>query len=175
MSNTSNTAPVYGVHSEVGTLRKVMVCAPGLGHTRLTPSNNDDLLFDDVLWVEMAKRDHFDFMTKMRGRGVEVVEMHNLLAETVAIPEARSWILDRKITPNNVGLGLMEDTRAFLESLEPRALAEFLIGGLSVVDVPDEFATSEYLSLVREAHGVTEYLLPPLPNTLYTRDTTCWI
>ncbi|MFZ0789106.1 MAG: arginine deiminase [Chromatiaceae bacterium] len=175
MSNTSNTAPVYGVHSEVGTLRKVMVCAPGLGHTRLTPSNNDDLLFDDVLWVEMAKRDHFDFMTKMRGRGVEVVEMHNLLAETVAIPEARSWILDRKITPNNVGLGLMEDTRAFLESLDPRALAEFLIGGLSVVDVPDEFATSEYLSLVREAHGVTEYLLPPLPNTLYTRDTTCWI
>ena len=175
MSNASSTAPVYGVHSEVGTLRKVMVCAPGLAHTRLTPSNNDDLLFDDVLWVEMAKRDHFDFMNKMRDRGVEVVEMHNLLAETVADPVARAWILDRKITPNNVGLGLMEDTRSFLESLDPRALAEFLIGGLSVVDVPEEYATSDYLSLVREAHGVTEYLLPPLPNTIYTRDTTCWI
>ncbi len=175
MSDTSNTAPVYGVHSEVGILRKVLVCAPGLGHIRLTPSNNDDLLFDDVLWVEMAKRDHFDFMNKMRERGVEVVEMHNLLAETVAIPEARSWILDRKITRNNVGLGLMEETRGYLESLKPRALAEFLIGGLSVVDIPDEYATSEYLSLVREAHGVYEYLLPPLPNTLYTRDTTCWI
>lgn len=175
MSNSTNTAPVYGVHSEVGTLRKVMVCAPGLAHTRLTPSNNDDLLFDDVLWVEMAKRDHFDFMTKMRDRGVEVVEMHNLLAEIVAMPEARSWILDRKITPHNVGLGLMDDTRGFLESLQPRQLAEFLIGGLSVVDVPEQFATSEYLSLVREAHGVTEYLLPPLPNTIYTRDTTCWI
>jgi arginine deiminase len=175
MSNPSGTAPTYGVHSEVGTLRKVMVCAPGLGHLRLTPSNNDDLLFDDVLWVEMAKRDHFDFMSKMRDRGVEVVEMHNLLAETVAIPEARSWILDRKVTPNNVGLGLLEDTRAYLESLEPRVLAEYLIGGLSVAEIPDQFATSEYLSLVREAHGVTEYLLPPLPNTLYTRDTTCWI
>jgi arginine deiminase len=175
MSNASSTPPVYGVHSEVGTLRKVMVCAPGLGHTRLTPSNNDDLLFDDVLWVEMAKRDHFDFMNKMRDRGVEVVEMHNLLAETVADPVARAWILDRKITPNNVGLGLMEDTRAYLESIDPRALAEFLIGGLSVIDVPDEYATSDYFSLVREAHGVTEYLLPPLPNTLYTRDTTCWI
>jgi arginine deiminase len=175
MSNASSTAPVYGVHSEVGTLRKVMVCAPGLGHTRLTPSNNDDLLFDDVLWVEMAKRDHFDFMNKMRDRGVEVVEMHNLLAETVTDPVARAWILDRKITPNNVGLGLMEDTRAFLESIDARALAEFLIGGLSVVDVPEEYATSDYFSLVREAHGVTEYLLPPLPNTLYTRDTTCWI
>ncbi len=174
-TKTSGTGLFYGVHSEVGTLRKVLVCAPGLGHTRLTPSNNDDLLFDDVLWVQTAKRDHFDFMTKMRDRGVEVVEMHNLLAETVAIPEAKAWILDRKITPNNVGLGLMADTRAFLESLEPRVLAEFLIGGVSVVDIPDAFATSDYLDLVRESHGVTEYLLPPLPNTLYTRDTTCWI
>ena len=167
--------PVYGVHSEVGTLRKVLVCAPGLGHTRLTPSNNDDLLFDDVLWVQAAKRDHFDFITKMRERGVEVVEMHNLLAETVAIPEAKTWILDRKATPNNVGPGLIADTRAYLESLKPRELAEFLIGGLSVIDIPAEFATSNYLALVRESHGVTEYLLPPLPNTLYTRDTTCWI
>ena len=65
----------------------VMVCAPGRAHQRLTPSNCDDLLFDDVLWVDNAKRDHFDFITKMRDRGVEVVEMHNLLAETVAIPE----------------------------------------------------------------------------------------
>jgi arginine deiminase len=177
MSNTSEVAKtgVFGVHSEVGVLRKVLVCAPGLAHTRLTPTNNDDLLFDDLLWVTNAKRDHFDFMLKMRERGVEVLEMHELLAQTVAIPEAKKWILDRKITANSVGLGLIEDTRAFLESLEPKTLAEFLIGGVSVVDVPDRFATSEYLELVREAHGVTEYLLPPLPNTLYTRDTTCWI
>ena len=175
MSNQAAAAPVYGVHSEVGTLRKVLVCAPGLAHTRLTPTNNDDLLFDDLLWVTNAKRDHYDFMLKMRERGVEVVEMHELLAETVAIPEAKAWILDRKITANSVGLALMESTRAFLENLGPRELAEFLIGGLSVVDVPDEYCTSGLLSLVREAHGVHEYLLPPLPNTLYTRDTTCWI
>ena len=77
----------FGVHSEVGQLRKVMVCAPGRAHQRLTPTNCDALLFDDVLWVENAKRDHFDFITKMRDRGVDVVEMHNLLAETVAVPE----------------------------------------------------------------------------------------
>jgi arginine deiminase len=175
MSDQTTTAPVYGVHSEVGTLRKVLVCAPGLAHTRLTPTNNDDLLFDDLLWVTNAKRDHYDFMLKMRERGVEVVEMHDLLAETVAIPEAKQWILDRKITENNVGLALIESTRAFLESLKPRELAEFLVGGVSVVDVPDEYCTSGLLRLVREAHGVHEYLLPPLPNTLYTRDTTCWI
>jgi arginine deiminase len=170
---TSNAA--YGVYSEVGTLRKVLVCAPGLGHTRLTPSNNDYLLFDDVLWVQAAKRDHFDFMTKMRERGVEVVEMHNLLAETMAIPEAKAWLLDRKIKPTNVGPGLINDTRAYLESLEPRALAEYLIGGVSIIDIPKEFTTSDHFDLVREASGLTEYLLPPLPNTLYTRDTTCWI
>lgn len=174
-TSKSKSSATLGVHSEVGQLRKVMVCAPSLAHTRLTPTNCDDLLFDDVLWVQNAKRDHFDFMTKMRDFGVEVVEMHNLLTETMAIPEARKWLLDRKVTPNNVGPGLMADTRGYLESLEPRHLAEYLIGGLSVIDLPEEFSKSDYMELVREAHGATEYLLPPLPNTLYTRDTTCWL
>lgn len=164
----------YGVHSEVGQLRKVLVCAPGLAHTRLTPSNNDRLLFDDVLWVENAKRDHFDFITKMRDRGVEVLEMHNLLGETLDVPEARKWILDQQINANEVGLGLIADTRAYLESLPSRRLAELLIGGLSPREIPKEFG-SEILELVRSSPELTEYLLPPLPNTIYTRDTTCWI
>uniref|UniRef100_UPI000255B6A2 arginine deiminase family protein n=1 Tax=Microbulbifer agarilyticus TaxID=260552 RepID=UPI000255B6A2 len=174
-SSKAKPDATLGVHSEVGKLRKVLVCAPSLAHTRLTPTNCDDLLFDDVLWVQNAKRDHFDFMTKMRDFDIDVVEMHNLLAETVAIPAARKWLLDRKVTPNNVGLGMMEDTRGYLESLEPRELAEYLIGGLSVIDLPDEFSKSDFMELAREAHGATEYLLPPLPNTLYTRDTTCWL
>jgi arginine deiminase len=151
-----------------------MVCAPGLAHTRLTPANCDQLLFDDVMWVQNAQRDHLDFMTKMRERGVEVVEMHDLLAETLENPVAKTWLLDRQIVANEVGLGLVADTRAFLESLDSRTLAAFMIGGLSAVDLPDAYG-SEYLTMVREATGVTEYLLPPLPNTLYTRDTTCWI
>ena len=69
----------FGVHSEVGQLRKVLVCAPGRAHQRLTPSNCDALLFDDVLWVDNAKRDHFDFVSKMRDRGVEVHPGHHLL------------------------------------------------------------------------------------------------
>ena len=164
----------YGVHSEVGQLRKVLVCAPGLAHGRLTPSNCDDLLFDDVMWVQNARRDHFDFVSKMRERGAEVVELHNLLAEILAIGEARDWLLDRKITANEVGLGLVDDTRAFLDGLEPRQLAEFMIGGLSTADLPGEFRPG-YVALAREHSGVREYLMPPLPNTLYTRDTTCWI
>lgn len=164
----------FGVHSEVGQLRKVMVCAPGRAHQRLTPTNCDALLFDDVLWVDNAKRDHFDFMTKMRDRGIEVVEMHNLLAETVAVPEGKKWILDNQVVPNQVGLGLVDEIRSYLEGLSNRELAETLIGGLSTQEFPETHG-GEMLKLVREAAGVTEYLLPPLPNTLYTRDTTCWI
>src|ERR1700679_2130013 len=96
MANADVKESGFGVYSEVGQLRKVIVCAPGVPHTRLTPSNCDELLFDDVLWVENAKRDHFDFVTKMRDRGVEVLEMHNLLAETVAVPEGKKWILDNQ-------------------------------------------------------------------------------
>lgn len=167
-------AATYGVHSEVGKLHKVLVCAPGLAHERLTPTNSDDLLFDDVLWVQNARRDHFDFIAKMRDRGVEVVELHNLLAETMRIPQAKQWLLDRKIVANEVGPGLVDDTRAYLDSLEPRRLAELLIGGMSTIDLPADMR-SGYLALARESLGVAEYLMPPLPNTLYTRDTTCWI
>src|SRR5947208_12399012 len=97
MTSESGVKPSHGVHSEVGTLRKVLVCAPGLAHDRLTPSNSDALLFDDVLWVQNAKRDHFDFVTKMRDRGAEVVELHNVLAETMQKDDAKAWLLDRKI------------------------------------------------------------------------------
>src|SRR5580765_1365413 len=104
MATTEAKETKFGVHSEVGQLRKVMVCAPGLAHSRLTPSNCDQLLFDDVLWVENAKRD----------RGVEVVEMHNLLAETVAVAAGKKWILDNQVVPDQVGLGFIDELRSYL-------------------------------------------------------------
>ncbi|NER61184.1 arginine deiminase [Pseudomonas sp. MAFF212428] len=164
----------YGVHSEAGKLRKVMVCSPGLAHQRLTPSNCDELLFDDVIWVNQAKRDHFDFVTKMRERGVEVLEMHNLLTETIQNPEALKWILDRKITPDTVGVGLTNEVRSWLEGLEPRKLAEFLIGGVAGEDLPESEGAS-VIKMYRDYLGHSSFLLDPLPNTQFTRDTTCWI
>jgi arginine deiminase len=164
----------YGVHSEVGALRKVLVCAPGLAHSRLTPSNKDDLLFDEIPWVQNAQTDHFDFVAKLRARGVEVVELHNLLTDILEISEAKAWLLDRKIVANEVGLGLVDETRSFLDGLEARPLAEYLIGGLATTDLPAKFRSS-FLALAREHTGVREYLMPPLPNMLYTRDTSCWI
>jgi arginine deiminase len=169
-----NVSSTYGVHSEVGRLRKVLVCAPGLAHRRLTPTNSDDLLFDDVMWVENAQRDHADFVNKLQQRDVEVVELHDLLAQTMDVPGARDWLLDRKVVANRVGLGLVDGTRGYLESLPSQKLAEYLIGGLATNDLPEDYRPG-YLSLVRESTGAREYLMPPLPNTLYTRDTTCWL
>ena len=164
----------YGVHSEAGKLHKVMVCSPGLAHQRLTPSNCDELLFDDVLWVNQAKRDHFDFVTKMRDRGIDVLEMHNLLTDIVAIPEALDWILDHKVTPNQVGVGLVNEVKSWIKSLEPRQIAEYLIGGVSADDLPDSFG-GKTIQMFRDFLGHTSFILPPLPNTQFTRDTTCWI
>jgi arginine deiminase len=173
-THQTTSAVSLGVHSEVGKLRKVLVCAPGLAHRRLTPTNSDDLLFDDVMWVENAQRDHLDFVNKLRSRGIDVVELHELLAETMEMAPAREWLLDRKIIANEVGLGLLEPTRTFLDSLPSRQLAEYLIGGLATSDLPEDFRPG-YVALARESTGVREYLMPPLPNTLYTRDTTCWL
>ncbi|MEV1292398.1 arginine deiminase [Pseudonocardia sp. NPDC049635] len=164
----------FGVHSEVGRLRRVLVCSPGRAHERLTPSNSDALLFDDVMWVQNARRDHAAFVTAMRELGVEVLELHDVLTETLAVPGARAWLLDRKIVPNQVGLGLLAETRAFLDELTDRELTEYLIGGLTTTDLPGDLS-SPWIALAGGTGGPPEYLVPPLPNTLYTRDTTCWI
>lgn len=164
-----------GVHSESGKLHKVMVCSPGLAHLRLTPNNCDELLFDDVLWVSQAKRDHFDFVSKMRERGIEVLEMHNLLTETIQDREALKWILERKITKNQVGVGLVEDIRDWLMGLEPRKAAEYLIGGVSAGELLNVLGKTRQLSMLADLAGPECFILPPLPNTQFTRDTTCWI
>ena len=102
-----------GVYSEVGKLRQVLVCSPGLAHARLTPANCDELLFDDVLWIEKAQQDHLDFQNKMRERGVDVLEMHDMLAQTFENKEALKWVLDRKITDNSVGAHVSHELRAW--------------------------------------------------------------
>jgi arginine deiminase len=162
-----------GVWSEAGRLRRVMVCAPGLAHQRLTPENCNELLFDDVIWLQQARRDHFDFVAKMVDRGVEVLELQDLLADVVAMPEARQWVLDRKVTDDLVGSGLSHEIRTWLSELPAERLAEFLIGGVAYQDVPDEVAGS-FLSAFRELDPAG-FVLRPLPNTQFMRDNTAWI
>ncbi len=161
----------FGVYSEVGKLRTVLVCRPGLAHERLTPGNRADLLFDDVLWVHEAQKDHHDFVLKMRERGVEVLDLHVLLAETLANPQARAWVLDRRITANDVGPGTVAVVRPWLDEMPAPQLAEHLIGGIAILDVPP----SERSAMLADAYGGTDFLIPPVPNTLFQRDPSCWI
>jgi arginine deiminase len=160
-----------GVHSEVGKLRTVLVCRPGLAHERLTPGNRSDLLFDDVLWVHQAQRDHDDFVQKMRQRGVEVLDLHDLLAEVLMDDDARAWVLDRRFTANEVGLGLQGLLRPWLDEMPADTLAEHLIGGIAFLDLPK----GERFHMLLDAYGGTDFLIPPVPNTLFQRDPSCWI
>jgi arginine deiminase len=164
-------ARTFGVHSEIGKLRTVIVCRPGLAHQRLTPGNCHDLLFDDVVWVQEAQKDHYDFVLKMQQRGAEVLDLHELLAETLTDLEARSWVLDRRITANSVGLIVARAVRPWLDAMPAKRLAEHLIGGIAIEDLPK----SESSALLLEVLGGTSFLIPPIPNTLFQRDPSCWI
>jgi arginine deiminase len=160
-----------GVHSEIGKLKTVLVCRPGLAHQRLTPGNCAELLFDDVLWVHESQKDHYDFVRKMRERGIEVLELHDLLAETLTDGLARAWVLDRRITSNDVGAGMVGLVRPWLDEMPAQKLAEHLIGGVAILDLP----RGERSRMLAEAYGGTDFIIPPLPNTLFQRDPSCWI
>lgn len=159
-----------GVHSETGRLRQVIVCRPGLAHRRLTPSNCAALLFDDVFWVKQAQKDHAVFVRVMQARGVEVLDMHDLLAETLDIAAARQWILDQRISWNQIGVGMVSELRAWMDEMPGTLLSEYLIGGVEVADLP--FAP---VSLFGNHLGRYGFILPPLANFLFTRDNSAWI
>jgi arginine deiminase len=161
----------FGVHSEVGKLNTVMVCRPGLAHQRLTPGNCHDLLFDDVIWVHEAQKDHHDFVLKMQERDVEVLDLHEMLAKTLENPKARAFVLDRRITNHTIGGGIGQVVRPWLDEMPVKKLAAHLIGGIAVSDLPK----SEVSQMMRNAFGETDFLLPPIPNTLFQRDPSCWI
>jgi arginine deiminase len=167
----------FGVHSEVGKLRKVLVHRPELSLKRLTPSNHDELLFDDVLWVEHAQLEHDQFVAAMRARGVEVFYLLDLLTETLKTSEdARRLIIEQVATEYTVGWSLVDEIRSFLWNLEPNLLATHLVGGLTAGETNLDWGKFGRISLHAAAlQDMNYFLLPPLPNTLFTRDSSCWI
>ena len=163
-----STATLH-VDSEVGVLHKVIVHRPGLEHTRLTPTNAEELLFDDVIWVKRAKEEHDAFCGVMRDRGVEVLEAEQLLVEVLELAEARDWLLDRVLDERHVGVYLARSGHEWGRSASATEVAKFLIGGMTKSDL------AEGEGLTYESAGMTDMLLPPLPNFIFTRDTSCWI
>ncbi|MCB9109776.1 MAG: arginine deiminase [Anaerolineales bacterium] len=166
-----------GVYSEVGKLRKVIVHRPELSLQRLTPDNHDDLLFDDVLWVERAQWEHDQFTQILREHGADVLYVSDLLTETLkSSDEARHLIVENVATEYTVGWALVDEIRRFLLDLEPDSLARHLIGGLTATEADVDWKAFADISLHASAlTGMNSFLLPPLPNTLFTRDSSCWI
>jgi arginine deiminase len=160
----------YGVHSEAGKLRRVLVHKPGAAMARLTPANCAELLFDDVIWVKQARIEHMTFVDAMRNRGVEVVFLRQLLTETLKDMKARRWLLEARISENSVGVGLADDLKAHLMEVDADLLSTILIGGMSRAELP--IADKGVLAPMLEP---ADFILPPLPNHIFTRDTTAWI
>lgn len=166
-----------GVHSEVGRLHTVLVHRPGVALERLTPGNRAEFLFDDVVWVERAQAEHDAFTALLAGRGVEVLYLEQMLAEALAhAPEARTEAIGNAVSSYSVGLSLVAELRAYLHDLAPERLAQILIGGLLV----RELEGVDLAALARRSLGAVlsdpdGFVLPPLPNTLFTRDSSAWL
>ena len=174
MASSANGA--FGVHSEVGKLGKVLVHRPDLSLKRLTPSNRDELLFDDVLWVEQAQKEHDQFVYEMRARGVEVFHVHELLAEALEQPGAREWAIQHTVSPYTVGPSAVDAVIGALDAMNAEELSTHLIGGVTRAELM-EFAEKDLgeHSLTATATPDSDFILPPLPNHLFTRDSSCWI
>src|SRR3954452_8878321 len=136
MSTATDTA--LGTHSEVGKLRTVMVHRPDLAHERLSPANCHELLFDDVIWVRRARQEHDAFVDLMREREVEVLLLHQLLTETLDDPEARAWVLSRRLRPEEVTAVFSDELTSWMGEMPSDELATHLTGGVTVADLPDD-------------------------------------
>lgn len=159
--------------SEVGRLRKVLVHRPGLSIQRLTPTNASRLLFDDVLWVRKAGEQHDEFVQVLRDNDVEVFLLQDLLAETLEHSlEARVQILDAVVHELTVGVALADELRSYLMEMTSRLLARHLIGGIAKGEIPGLDLSR---SLTGQMYTSRDFVLPPLPNSMFTRDSSCWI
>ncbi|GAA0414121.1 arginine deiminase [Acrocarpospora corrugata] len=163
----------FHVGSEVGRLRQVLLHMPDLSLKRLTPSNMDELLFDDVLWVQRAMEEHREFQQVLRDRGITLVMLLDLLRETIVLPEAKKHILDRSIDERWFGPLATDAVRNALDALDAEALAPYLTGGITKREIMELGCDPK--SLAFHTLGPDDFVLPPLPNHLFTRDTSCWI
>ena len=155
-----------GVHSEVGRLRKVMIHRPGLEHTRLTPSNAEELLFDDVLWVKKAKDEHDAFAEVMRERGVEVTTPNTCSPRRSSSPRPRTGLVITSST-SEVGIARRAGPRVGADGRRD--------AGRRVLDRRDQGPMSPGTSGSSGSRPTRSMLLPPLPNFLFQRDPSCWI
>ncbi|WP_101256162.1 arginine deiminase [Streptomyces barkulensis] len=163
----------FHVDSETGRLRRVILHRPDLELKRLTPTNRDDLLFDDVLWVRRARQEHDGFADVLRDRGVEVHLFGDLLAESLEVPAARAFVLDRTFHEKEYGPLAADHLRAVFDEMSGAELAEALVGGMTKREYLERHP--EPVSVRFHVMDLDDFLVAPLPNHLFTRDTSAWI
>jgi arginine deiminase len=166
------SVPVLGSNSEVGALRVVILHRPGAELQRLTPRNNDKLLFDGLPWVSRAQEEHDAFAGLLRSRGVEVLLLSDLLTEALASGAARMHGISAAVDARRLGLPLSQELATYLRTLDAGSLAHVLMAGMTFDELP--FSEQE-LSLVRRMHHGADFVIDPLPNLLFTRDSSFWI
>jgi arginine deiminase len=162
-----------GSNSEVGALRVAILHRPGAELRRLTPRNNDDLLFDGLPWVARAQEEHDAFAELLRSRGVEVLLLSDLLTEALQSGAARMQGIAAAVDAPRLGLPLAQELSAFLRGLDPARLAHVLMAGMTFAELPSDAGADD--SLVRRMHHGTDYVIEPLPNLVFTRDSSIWI
>jgi arginine deiminase len=162
-----------GSNSEVGALRVAILHRPGAELRRLTPRNNDDLLFDGLPWVARAQEEHDAFAELLRSRGVEVLLLSDLLTEALQSGAARMQGIAAAVDAPRLGLPLAQELSAFLRGLDPAKLAHVLMAGMMFAELPSDAGADD--SLVRRMHHGTDYVIEPLPNLVFTRDSSIWI
>ncbi|MUM15593.1 arginine deiminase [Mycobacterium sp. CBMA271] len=167
-------APVLGANSEVGRLRAVVLHRPGDELKRLTPRNNDQLLFDGLPWVARAQEEHDAFAEVLRGRGVEVLLLADLLRAALASGAARVQGISAAVSARRLGYALAQDLSEYLRSLDPADLAYVLMCGMTFDELPVGGRAAQP-SLVRTMHHGSDFVIEPLPNLLFTRDSSFWI
>ncbi|AYY11445.1 arginine deiminase [Actinobacteria bacterium YIM 96077] len=166
---TSPAGRGFGADSEVGRLRAVLLHRPGPELMRLTPRNNDTLLFDGIPWVGRAQEEHDHFAQVLRDQGVEIHYLRDLLIETLEVESARAECIDAVLTDPRLGDTLRTTLRTYLDDLHPDDLAYVLIAGLA----HQEFRIGRGLGYVLMERG--EFVIDPLPNLLFTRDSSVWV
>ncbi len=162
-----------GVDSEVGTLRTVILHRPGAELKRITPRNNDALLFDGVPWVARAQQEHDGFADVLRSRGVEVLLLAELLVEALDSGAARMQGIAAAVDARRLGVPLAQELSAHLRGLPPAELAAILIAGMTFTELPSDARDDP--SLVRRMHHGGDFVIEPLPNLMFTRDSSLWI
>jgi arginine deiminase len=163
----------FHVDSEVGRLRQVLLHKPDLALRRLTPANKDEFLFDDVLWVQRAMEEHEEFQQVLRDRGIAVHLLDVLLRETVEIPEARKHILDAVVDERWLGPVAIDDIRNTLDGMDAATLQLYLTGGITKPELVELGCDPQAVTF--HAMHDDDFILPPLPNHMFTRDTSCWV